>query len=447
MREKLRIIAHHAFREEKEYAVELLMTELPGIEWEIQFTPESSGYLVELPNGCSVSIRDDFFREVGSDYLSPEFIPDRGANTENPFDQSPLAVLYGEPIFSLEGSCYYCGLDLFASAYFMATRWEEYVLPFRDEHGRFPADRSLAFRSGWLDRPVVHEWSQLLRQILESLGFNPPEKQARFRLEISCDVDHPLLWWQSSDWLRTTGGALFRRHSLKEAVYWLKYKMTSNKDPYDVFDEWLEMFEQHQLAAQFNFLSEREHGSDCWYPVRHPFVLEKIREISSRGHKIGLHTSYESFNNTELIAMERTALERITGLSVTSSRAHYLRFGVPDTWRCLHEAGISTDSTAGYPEAEGFRTGMCTSYPVFDFLNRKKLPLQEQPLVAMDVTLALYRRYSPGQALERLFNLKKEVLKYNGTFTLLWHNSSWNTHFWIPWKNVLANFISESRQL
>jgi hypothetical protein len=88
-------------------------------------------------------------------------------------------------------------------------------------------------------------------------------------------VDHPLLWWRSSDWLRTTGGALLKRHDLKEAAFWLKYKMTSDKDPYDVFDEWLDIFEQYQLEAQFNFLSERAPGSDCWYPVEHPYCGEK----------------------------------------------------------------------------------------------------------------------------------------------------------------------------
>ena len=447
MAEKLKIFANSAFREEKEYALEILMTELPGIGWEILFSPEYSGYLIELPNGHSVSISDDFFSRTGDNYLKAELIPDKGTDTENPFDHSKLAVLYGKPYFTFENNCYYCGLDLFASCFFMVTRWEEYVLPFRDEHGRFPAKQSLAFRSGWLERPVVHEWSQLLRQIVERLGFNLPEKQARFRLDISCDVDHPRLWWRSSDWLRSIGGALLKRRDLKEAAFWLKYRMTSEKDPYDVFDEWLDIFEQFHLTAQFNFLSERVTGSDCWYPVEHPFVLGKIREISSRAHKTGLHTSYESFDNPELIISERTALERITGRSVTSARAHYLRFSAPETWQFLNDAGITSDSSAGYPEAEGFRTGMCTSYTVFDFLNRKKLPLQEQPLIAMDVTLALYRRYTPEQALERLFNLKKEVLKYNGTFTLLWHNSSWNTHFWTPWKRVFTNFINESRQL
>ncbi len=447
MPEKLKVLAHDAFREEKEYALEILMTELPGIEWEIRFSPDSKGYLIELPNGRSVRIRDDFFSKAGSDYLKIELIPDKGTNIENPFDSSPLAVLYGEPDFSLESECCYCGIDLFASAYFMAVRWEEYVVPIRDEHGRFPAPHALAFRSGWLERPVVHEWSQFLRQMIEYLGFRLPEKQARFRLEISCDVDHPLLWWRSSDWLRTTGGALFKRRNLQEALFWLKYKITSDKDPYDVFDEWLDIFERNQLKAQFNFLSERKPGSDCWYPVEHPFVVRKIREILSRGHKTGLHTSYESFDHPDLTALERCALERISGAPVTSSRAHYLRLAVPFTWNILHEAGIVTDSSAGYPEAEGFRTGMCTSFPVFDFLNRKQLPLREHPLIAMDVTLALYRRYTPPEALERLFNLKKEVLKYNGIFTLLWHNSSWNTHFWIPWKRVFTNFISESRQI
>jgi hypothetical protein len=447
MPDKLKIFAGPAFAQEKEYIAGILLSELCGLDWEIHFSEACTDYVIELANGTTVRINDAFFGSCNGDYLRSDLIPESGTDVTNPFDHTPLAVLYGEPEFTADSGRYYCGLDLFASAYFMVTRWEEHVLPCRDRHGRFPAEHALATRTGWLNRAIVHEWSRFLEQIFNSLGFRLPERNTRFRLDISCDVDHPELWKNPADWFRSIGGALIRRRDIGEAVYWLKYKLSGSKDPFDVFDEWFDMFEKYNLGVQFNFLSERAKGSDCWYALNDPFVVKTMKKIRGRGHKIGLHTSYESFDHPELIHVERAKLEEISGENINHSRAHYLRFRAPETWQQLSGAGIISDSSVGYPEAEGFRTGMCTSYPVFDFLNRKTLPLREEPLVAMDVTLALYRRYTPQQALERLFELKKEVLKYNGTFTLLWHNSSWNTHFWTPWKRVFTNFIHETRQI
>jgi hypothetical protein len=102
------------------------------------------------------------------------------------------------------------------------------------------------------------------------------------------------------------------------------------------------------------------------------------------------------------------------------------------------------DSTLGYPEAEGFRCGMCCDYPVFDLENNTMLALREQPLVVMDVTLALYRQYTPEQAAERIHALQQTVQQHRGDFTLLWHNSSWNTPFWEPWKPVFLNILQQN---
>lgn len=94
------------------------------------------------------------------------------------------------------------------------------------------------------------------------------------------------------------------------------------------------------------------------------------------------------------------------------------------------------DSTLGYPEAEGFRCGICREFPVFNFLTRKMLNLREKPLLAMDVTLAHYRQYSPEAAFEKLQLLRRQVEKHGGEFVLLWHNSSWNSYFWADWREV-----------
>ena len=59
--------------------------------------------------------------------------------------------------------------DMIAAAFFMLSRWEETVVPIRDEHDRFPGTASVAYKQGFLDRPVVDEYALILREWLKAL--------------------------------------------------------------------------------------------------------------------------------------------------------------------------------------------------------------------------------------------------------------------------------------
>ena len=241
--------------------------------------------------------------------------------------------------------------------------------------------------------------------------------------------------------MKTLGGAIFKRMDLRETDYWFKNYVFGKIDPYDVFEEWFAIFERNNIVAQFNFMGERPPSSDCWYPLYHPFVQNLIDKIAGRGHKIGFHPSYEAFETQEVFELELASLRKISPVKVTSGRQHYLRFDAPKTWQMWEAAGLQEDCTLGYPEAEGFRCGICHDFPVFDTRQRKMLNLREKPLLAMDITLAQYRGYTPEQASVILSTLHSEVKKHGGDFTLLWHNSSWNTALWEDWKAVFQDFI------
>jgi hypothetical protein len=230
---------------------------------------------------------------------------------------------------------------------------------------------------------------------------------------------------------------------MREAAYWIRHGLIRKSDPYDIFDVWLDRFEKCGQVIQFNLMGKRPRSSDCWYSLEHPFVTNLLQKIARRGHLIGFHPSYESFADTIMFQSELDSLRAASPLPVTSGRQHFLRFAVPQTWQMWEDAGLQADSTAGYPEAEGFRCGICRSFPVFNILTGNMLRLREKPLVAMDVTLAQYRRYSPETAFEKLQALRSQVARHGGEFVLLWHNSSWNTYFWAEWQEVLTSFVSQ----
>lgn len=431
-----------AFRAEKEYCFHVLLRELLGLDYQLRFTAETEHYRLHLPGGAVLTVEDGFwgrFRE--EKYLDAGNVPDRAETVPSPFDGTPLSIVFGRNHFETDSRTGICGLDVFASTFFMLSRWEEHVLPDRDRHGRFPAERSLAFRAGFLDRPVVNEYAELLRQMFARLGFETKPPTRSFSLHLSCDVDHPRLWWQASGPVRTLAASLLRRGNLREAAYWLPYIVPGRKDPYDVFDDWMDVAEKAGLRWHFNFLGKRPPESDCWYPLEAPQVQALIRNMENRGHHIGFHPSYEAFEDAEKFKSELDSLRQTARTPVLNGRQHYLRFAAPQTWRMWENTGMAWDSTLGYPEAEGFRCGICCDFPVFDFLNRRMLHLREKPLLAMDVTLALYRQYTPETALERLLALRRQVERHRGEFVLLWHNSSWNTYFWAPWRAVFNAFV------
>jgi len=435
----LTVLTSPQFFPEKQYIFHVLFQEILGLQYQLFEQPGLQQYHISLPNGATLLV-DDHFAALEN---VPPNVTNIAGKVPHPFEPTENIIgIFGRSHLAISAQKIECGLDLFASTFFMLTRWEENAPAALDKHGRFPASKSLAFQADFLHRPVVNEWAELIWQMLLRLGWNQARTPRQFKMSVSCDVDHPRLWWNIGDRFRTLGGALFKRFDFKEIGYFNRNFMLSKKDPYDIFGEWMTLFEQINIVAQFNFMGKRPRKSDSWYPIEHPFVTNLIQKIAQRGHNIGFHPSYEAFESQEVFDAELASLQALCPKRITAGRQHFLRFVAPGTWRMWQAAGLTEDSTLGYPEAEGFRCGICHDYPVFDVKTREMLPLREKPLIAMDVTLALYRKYTPAEAAEKLAQLRREVEKYGGEFTLLWHNSSWNTPLWESWKHVFLDFIA-----
>ncbi len=225
-------------------------------------------------------------------------------------------------------------------------------------------------------------------------------------------------------------------------MYWLKKFTFKRQDPYDTFDEFMDLAEENGLKTHFNFMGERPKKSDAWYALDQPFIADLLKKITARGHTVGFHPSYEAFDDPQAFHHELESLRHTYGLPIAEGRQHFLRFHAPETWQHWADAGLDCDSSLGYSEAGGFRAGICNTYPVFNFLTRQQLAVHEKPLTAMDVCLALHQKLSPEQALSKLEALRSQVRKHQGEFTLLWHNSSWNTYFWAAWQEVYRSCLA-----
>ncbi|MEM9290211.1 MAG: hypothetical protein AAGD01_00855 [Acidobacteriota bacterium] len=380
--------------------------------------------------------------------------------------ENPLAVLFGEPLeipdaASWKGATYrdrdgalwaaalpaeasatelpadlLCAADPLGAAFFWLSRYEERALAQEDVfdlHGRFPADQSWMGRHGLLGRALVDEWADQLDHWLQKLGA-APRPSREYELELSHDVDHPLagVGRGLTAMLRGSAGDLLAGEVVSAARRVGAWATRSvSLDPYNTFDWLMERAESVGQRAAFFFMAGATPGRpDGSYRLTDPFVLDVMREVHRRGHEIGLHPSYETATDADLLGRELEALRSAAataGLAlpqVLGGRQHYLRWRATQTWRQWAQAGLEYDSTLGFADVAGFRCGTCRPYTAFDLESGEPLALREIPLVVMEVTLSSYQRLSWGQALESIEELGAVCRRHRGTMSLLWHNSS-----------------------
>jgi hypothetical protein len=325
------------------------------------------------------------------------------------------------------------GFDLFGSCFFMLTRYEECVVHVRDQHDRFPAHASIAYQEGFLLRPIVNEYLEVLWAVMKRLWPFLARPERHYRVVPTHDVDWPAIGYKTP-WslvLRGAAGDLIKRRDARLAMARLRAKVRGDfaSDPANTFDWLMTLSEQRNLRSEFYFIADHTAGiRDGVYSLEQPFIQALMRQVHQRGHVVGLHPSYESYRAPEQIAREFSRLRAVAESqdcvpSRWGGRQHYLRWENPTTWQAWDDAGLDYDSTVGFADQVGFRSGACYEYPAFNLHTRQQLRLTERPLIVMDCTLFDYMGLSVDEATELLSLVAQRCRMYEGEFVLLWHNS------------------------
>lgn len=331
--------------------------------------------------------------------------------------------------------------DILGLTFWMLTRLEEVDRTDLDAHGRFPSTASHAYKHGYLERPIVDEWLHILGQVIERNWPGIKLKKHQYSMRVSHDVDAPSLY-AFKPW--KTVVRMMATHILKRLDFdafcnapMVKLGSTSklhNADPYNTFEWLMDLSDFNNLTSTFYFICGRTSDMDADYELEHPAIRELMRCIHSRGHQIGLHPSYGSYQTSTIIKSEADRLRKITreiGIeqSEWGCRMHYLRWAQPTTLRALADAGMTYDSTLGYADRPGFRCGTSFEFPAFDPVAQEILPLRIRPLIVMECSVISESYMGLGyskSAEDIIEKLKSASLKCGGTFSLLWHNSNLN---------------------
>ncbi len=466
----LRVTAPATNRSERAYVLDVILDRWLGLPYTLDPAasdePDATIVRVEGQPG-SVRIADGVLaRDIDSldelPAVEADLRVDSGTSSDFPVVEPRLPVLYGPvpdraAVTALDGPAVpgtaargaaareaaaggrdlRVGLDVFGTTFALLTGLEDRFLPERDQHGRVPLAPTLLARRGVNEEPVVDQLVELLWAALAMAWPGLRRRERTSTVRVTQDVDRLAKFGsRKAAHLALAVAAATRRGGPAEAATVAREGIRVKRggissDPYYSFDRFMGLAERHGLQASFFFIA-RYRDSDgtalSRYQMTDPGAVELIRQAAERGHEIGLHPGYESFLDQPALEADAASLRAAAAdaghpLDEIGGRHHYLRWDTERSPAAWHAAGLAHDSSLGWAEGVGFRTGTSKSFPLWDRAGRTPTEVEERPLVWMDVALLhLGLDYRSDAAAERVTSLRHQCLRHGGDYTVLMHN-------------------------
>lgn len=449
----IKIESPNTYEIERRYILSVMFGEFLGLDIQVQLSERQDTRIFIDSDHRELLIADKLFATSPNQWLQPASLPKQPLPSWNLATTSlsvitvspEIPVIYGNDpktpdFFQCLENKIYLGLDIFGSAFFMITRYEEVVKQERDQHDRFPATASLAYQEKFLDRPIINEYLEIIWSCLKHLYPRLKRKPRQFQTYLSHDVDEPFQYAFTGigRLMRQCGRDILKRRTpLKVAKNFTGWYQVKNgyieTDPYNTFDRIMDISEKHNLKSAFYFITDHSSQKmDGVYSLYHPLIRKLLQRIYQRGHEIGLHASYNTYQDTtqtkkEFEILKQVCLEENIIQSYWGGRQHYLRWQTSQTFQNLENAGLQYDSTLTFADRPGFRCGICYEFPAFNIKTRQMLNLKERPLIIMECTIIEKRYMNFGihpNIISYILRYRDHCQLFKGSFTLLWHNNS-----------------------
>ena len=231
-----------------------------------------------------------------------------------------------------------------------------------------------------------------------------------------------------------------KRYHLKTAF------LKGRNNPYWNFEKIMSIENKYGVRSTFFILNEKSkvpiHIKDLKYipmffgryNIRE--IADVIKKLDEEGWEIGVHGSFYSYENENLLKEEKRRLESIVGHKVIGIRQHNLNLKIPQTWKLQKTAGFKYDATFGSNYQIGFYKNKM--YPFRPF-NDEFLVI---PLTIMDSQLfKIFPTIKSAQnAVIKIFN---QAEKYGALVTVLWHQRVFNENEFPGWSKMYEWIIQE----
>jgi hypothetical protein len=334
--------------------------------------------------------------------------------------------------------------DIFASAFYLVSRYEEYISARKDSFGRFVSSESAASRFGFLAKPMVNYYALCVARWLQTEYSKIDINYPKFSVLNTIDVD--------MSWKYKEKGIVRNLSGMARDIFNLKLSLAKErigvllfhqKDPFDSFDYLIHQQQEHGVPLCFFWLLGKYSTFDKNISPSNKHFRSLIKRVSEKG-EVGIHFSHKGHKQKGDFELEKKVLEDIVGQTITKNRFHFLKFDIAHTFYKLIQLGIKEEYSMGYSSHSGFRASIATPYFWFDLKTNQPTTLLQKPLVFMDATIRYHHHKKDEDVIAELNSLLQEVKNVNGQFIALWHNdifddkgNDWKTIF--EWFNAHAS--------
>ena len=330
--------------------------------------------------------------------------------------------------------------DFFAAAFYLISRYEEYLPHTKDQFGRFDHTNSIAYQHHFLQVPLIQLWRN---KLFEKMGYPLNDLTSSFSFIPTYDIDIAYSYRYHSvarnvvgffrDLIKADSNAVVERLQVLEGV---------KNDPYDIY-EWLSLLhESLQLKPIYFFLvAAKRKGLDKNISPAIQSMQHLIRQHAKQ-YSTGIHPSIQSNTQPSLLMSEIKKLSSITNTKITHSRNHYIQIQLPESFERLIEAEITNDYSMGYPTINGFRASYAKPFRWFNLNTNLPTQLMIHPFCYMDATAIFQERITPQKAAEDLQYYFDTVKSIGGECIAIFHNNMLtNQNEFKSWRNVFVDFL------
>ncbi|MCR6721639.1 MAG: polysaccharide deacetylase family protein [Chitinophagaceae bacterium] len=360
--------------------------------------------------------------------------------------------------------------DIFSAIFYLLSRYEEYLPHEKDSYGRYAHTNSLAWREGFLHRPIVNKWINEFNSHINhrqapnhlrgihtspdihhrpSTIYHPPSTIPQlpsalpFTFLPTYDIDIAFSYKHKGFWRNMVGGvaALFtlKWKSLGERV---SVCLGKKRDPFDVFG-WLNgLHERLGLKPYYFFLVAPKRGKyDKNINPALPAMRQLVHDHAIR-YPVGVHPSWRSGDEPAQLETEIRLLADAAGTEVQASRQHYIRISFPTTYRQLLASGIRFDFSMGYGSINGFRASVALPFYWYDLEKEETTQLLVFPFCYMEANSFFEQKQNAEEGLAEMRRYYDVVKNTGGLFCMIWHNSFLTeTAIWAEWRKGYEKFL------
>jgi hypothetical protein len=338
--------------------------------------------------------------------------------------------------------------DIFAAAFYLITRYEEYLPQVKDDYGRYSPYESVAFKNNFLKSPLIDLWVQKLAMLLHDVELSTLKPKENINKLIAIEVATFSRYKKRGVVMNATA---FVRHvrklQLDRAWSQLKTLLNLEDDPYDNSNRILDIFIKYrkskdretrkELDMLFFFHLGDYNDQNTGVTYKSKSYLEAIKHIADYV-RIGLR--FSSNTSQKDVYKEEKRFENLLKRPLQFTMAAHSKISMPGHYKLLVDTKTMEDYSMGYVNEPGLRASTSFPFYFYDLDYEVQTPLLIHPYSIHYNSISLKMLNGQQQILKEIIGNVKSV---GGNFVIQYYYEHFDRDIKSHAVSVLESIIYE----